>query len=283
MKADAADQTPMSGSVEVRTPAPPKPKRARRKRGGSQAGTPIRGLLLLAVGLGAWQLLGDPSSPYFPPPSKWWTETYPLVTSGEFLPALRRTAITFVVGLAIATVIGSAIGILVGSSRLADRALGPGLEFMRILPAAALVPVVSLILGYNLQMELFLVTMIATWPILLICRSERRSLSPVLLDVPRTLGLTRWERFSKILLPAMTRPILLGVRVAAPLALIITILVEIITHVPGIGALIGSAQANYRSAQVWGLLVVTGVLGYLLNWCVTKLEVLVSARFGALR
>jgi len=176
--------------------------------------------------------------------------------------------------------VGGALGLFVGSSRRADKALGPSLEFLRILPAASLVPVASLILGYNVQMELSLVTLIATWPILLTCRAARRSMSSVLLDVPRTLGLSRRERFTKVLLPAMAQPVLLGVRVSAPLALIITLLVEIVTRVPGVGALLGAAQANFRSAQVWGLLMVAGLLGYIVNWTVTGLEGRVSARLG---
>lgn len=67
-------------------------------------------------------------------------------------------------------------------------------------------------------------------------------------------------------------------RVAAPLALIISILVEIVTRVDGIGALMGSAQANFRSAQVYGLLALAGIIGFLVNWAVTRLESVVGSR-----
>jgi ABC-type nitrate/sulfonate/bicarbonate transport system permease component len=252
----------------------------RRRKATERSGTPVRGLLPLVLALVLWQLVGDPASPYFPPPSDWYTATVPLLENGELLPALGWTTLTFLIGLTLATLIGGSLGVLVGSSRVADRALGPTLEFFRILPAASLVPVAALILGYTMQMKLAVVVLPATWPILLACRSARRSLSSVLMDVPRTLALSRRERLTKVVLPAMSRAVLLGVRVSAPLALIITLLVEIVTRMDGVGGLLGRAQVNFLSAQVYGLLVIAGVLGYLVNLIVTNLEGVLSARMG---
>ncbi|WP_426246489.1 ABC transporter permease [Nocardioides sp. LHG3406-4] len=244
------------------------------------SGTPVRGIIPLVLALVVWQLIGDKESPYFPPPSEWYSATKPLMDQDLLLPALGATTLTFLLGLAIATLIGAVVGSLVGSSRLADRALGPTLEFLRILPAASLVPIAALILGYTMQMKLVVVVIPALWPILLACRTARRSINPVLLDVPRTLGLTRLEGLFKVTVPSMLRPVLLGVRVAAPLALIITILVEIVTRIDGLGALLGAAQSNYASAQVYGLLLIAGLLGFLVNWVVTKLDFAVSRRMG---
>lgn len=246
----------------------------RRRRGG----VPLRGLLPLVLGLLLWQLLAPQRSPYFPAPSQWAASLWPLVKDGSLPKAIGWSFLTFVLGLVLATVVGTAIGALIGANRTTDRALGPTLESLRVLPAAALVPLATLVLGYSMQMKLLVVVLPATWPILLNVRSARRSLSPVLMDVSRTLGLGRGERVRKILTPALTPSILLGIRVAAPLALIITLLVEIVTRINGLGGLLGNAQANFLSAQVYGLLVIAGALGFLVNWAVTHAEHAVSLR-----
>ncbi|HWL98237.1 MAG TPA: ABC transporter permease subunit [Nocardioidaceae bacterium] len=259
-----------AGSVEAR---------GRTRRSTSQSSSsPIVGLLPLALALAAWQLLGREQSPYFPPPSRWFDALLPLWTSGALMEAVRATIWTLLLGLVLATAVGGLLGMAVGSSRRADQALGPLFEFLRVLPAAALVPLAALVLGYTLQMKLAVVVLPATWPILLACRSARRAVSPVLIDASRSLGLSRGERFRKVLVPSLTPGILLGLRVAAPLALIITILVEIVTRVDGVGALLGAAQANYRSAQVYGLLLLAGVIGFAVNWAVTHVETLVGVR-----
>jgi ABC-type nitrate/sulfonate/bicarbonate transport system permease component len=243
-----------------------------------RGGTPVRGLLPLVVLLVIWELAGDPASPYFPPPSTWVDGVEPLIDADKLLPAIGQTSLTFLLGLLIATFLGAVVGTLVGASRPVDRALSPSLEFLRALPAASLVPVAALVLGYTTQMKLVVVVLPAMWPILLTCRTARRTLSPVLLDTPRTLGLSTWHRTTKILTPALTPAVLLGVRVAAPLALIITLLVEIVTRVNGLGAALGAAQASFLSAQVYGLLTIAGVLGFLVNWIVTRAETAVSRR-----
>jgi ABC-type nitrate/sulfonate/bicarbonate transport system permease component len=266
--------------MPVSTPVKPPVKQPVRKpvKKKAKQGTPIRGLLPLVALLGLWQLAGDPSSPYFPPPSEWVTAIEPLIENSTLWEAIGATALTFLLGLALATLIGSVLGTFIGASKAVDRALSPSLEFLRALPAASLVPVAALILGYTTSMKLVVVVLPATWPILLACRTARRGLSPVLMDVPKTLGLSRKDRALKILTPALLPSVLLGVRVAAPLALIITLLVEIITRVDGLGAVLGTAQANFMSAQVYGLLTVTGLLAYVVNWLVTRGETAISGR-----
>lgn len=272
--------TPPTDTVQ---PTSSPSRRARRvRRAGRSGSSPLVGLLPLVLALGAWQLLGDPESAYYPPPSRWWEELEPLWQDGRMVDSIRATIVTLLLSLLVATIVGALVGLAVGSSRKADRALGPLLEFLRVLPAAALVPLAALVLGFTLQMKLAVVVLPATWPILLACRSARRSVSLTLIDASRSLGLSRRERFVKIMLPSLAPGILLGLRVAAPLALIITILVEIVTRVDGVGALMGAAQANYRSAQVYGLLAIAGIIGFVINWVVTRVESYVTGRMTGL-
>lgn len=266
-------------TVLTPTDQTPQPSTRRGSRRG-RSGTPVRGLLLLVVLLGIWQLVGNSDSAYFPPPSDWVQAVKPLFSGGGMWQALGWTSLTFFLGLVFAAVAGGVLGTLVGSSRTCDRAFGPLLEFMRAMPAAAIVPVLALILGYTTTMKLTVVVIPTTWPILLACRSARRSMSPLLIDVPRTLHLSRFAALRKVLIPAMTPALLLGIRVAGPLALIVTLLVEIVTRINGLGALLANAQTRYLSAQVWGLLIIAGVLGFVVNWVVTRGEGAVARRMG---
>lgn len=238
------------------------------------------GLLPLVVLLAAWQAFGNPASPYYPPPLEWWRAVATMLRDGELLVALWWTSWTFVAGLAVATAIGAVAGSMVGARPTLDRAAGPSFEFLRSLPAAALVPATVLVLGYTVTAKLVLVVLPSTWPILLACRSARRSMSPVVLDVSRTLHLSRRDHVLKVLTPSLATAALLGVRVAAPVALVVTILVEMVTRIHGLGALLGRAQSYFRSDGVFGLLVVAGLLGYLVNVLVARVERATSARMS---
>src|SRR5262245_33043920 len=109
----------------------------------------LRGLLPLLLFLAAWQAFGPAQSPYFPPPSQWWTGVADLASRGRLWPAMAATLLTFGYGLACAALLGATVGILIGMSRLASRALGPLLEFCRALPPPVVVPVAILLLGYG--------------------------------------------------------------------------------------------------------------------------------------
>lgn len=239
---------------------------------GATAIPPLRGLLPLGVLLGLWQLEGSPDSTYFPPPSAWAQALADLWGSGALLPAAGATATTFAIALGVAILAGTATGLLVGAVALADRALGPTLEFMRAMPPAALIPIATLLIGYNGQMKVAIAALAATWPILLNTRAAVRSLDPVLVEAARSLQLTPRQRLAKVTFPALVPGMFLGVRVGAPIALVVTLLVEFLTQVDGVGGLIATAQRSYLSAQVWGLILLTGVFTLLVTSLVAAAE-----------
>lgn len=246
-------------------------------RRGSTA--PLRGLIPLLVLLAAWQVAGNQHSPFFPPPNQWWTALSDLQGSGRLWPAVGTTALTFILGLAIATAIGTVIGILIGSIRSSERALNPVLDYMRNLPVAALVPVAAILLGTNTHMAVTIVAFSAVWPIILNSRTGVRELSPVLVFALENLRLGKWRRRA-VLVGAALPSILVGIRVAAPLALVVAILAEFVTNLSGLGSLLVNAQQNFASAEVYGLLVVAGILAFVVNVGVNLLEAPVLHRHG---
>lgn len=247
---------------------------------GSSGRPPLRGLFPLLASLALWQFFGDPASPNFPPPSTWWDEIT-VVTQGEgVLQAIFETALTFVVGLVIATIAGAMIGGLVGASDLLDRMFGPTFEFFRATPASAVVPIAVLLIGYTTSMKLAVVVLASWWPIILNTRMSLRGIAPLLRDVSATLHLTRWEYARKILVPVASSGVFLGARIAAPVALVVTLLVEVLTQINGLGGLVSEAQQGYRSGAVFGLLVLSGIVAVCMNAAVAALESTIMKRFG---
>ena len=226
---------------------------------------PARGLLPLILLLVLWQLVQSGPSPYFPAPSQWWTATVGMFNREHLVAAFGATTLTFLEGLAIAIVIGTALGLLIGVSNLADRALQPLLEFMRAIPPPVTVPVASLLIGYNESMKLTVIVLAALWPILLNATSAVRQINPLLIDVARSFRLTTAERIRRIILPAIVPALLLGIRIAIPLAIVVTLLVEMLTSLPGIGAVMIRSQRNFQSSEVYALLVLVGLFGFVVN------------------
>lgn len=231
----------------------------------TQGGAPLRGLIPLALGLLLWQIFAPAHSPYFPPPSEWIRALAQLEKAQRLWPAVSVTVIDFFTALFLSILIGSALGILLGRSRLLDRLLGPTLEFFRTMPAGALVPVAVLIMGYTSSMTLVVVVFTSFWPILLNARSGARNISQDRIDTARALKLSWWAAQRKVVLPSIIPSIRLGTQIAAPITLIIVLLVEILTQVSGMGREIALAQSVFRSSTVYGLVAVTGFFGLAVN------------------
>ena len=238
----------------------------------------LPGLFPTVLLLSVWQLIGDPESPFFPAPSSWWPALFTLGQGDKIIPAILDTVRTFGLGLLGATILGVALGLSIGVSGTIGRAVGPTFEFARALPPAAIVPVATLLLGFDETMKVVVVVLAALWPILLNTSSGVRELNPVLLDTARSLRLSRTRTLFGVLLPSVMPAVVLGMRVATPIALVITLLVEYLTAVNGVGALVGEAQRTFQPARVYALIVITGLLSLVVNGCVRSVEDAVQRR-----
>jgi sulfonate transport system permease protein len=233
---------------------------------------PLRGLLPLALLLVLWQLIQHGQSAYFPRPSLWWHSVVAQWKSGVLGPAIRTTLTAFVLSLVIATILGTILGIAVGRYRAVDRSLGPALDFCRFMPAAAVVPVAVLFAGYTQKMTIFVVVFSAMWPILLQVRDATRSRSALLSDVARSLRLGSVRTMRHITLPSLLPSIMLGVRVAAPICLVVVLLVEIVTQTDGLGRIISQAQQTFDAATVYGVVAIAGLCAVAINAIVSFAE-----------
>lgn len=244
----------------------------------SQLPSPL-GLLPLIAVLVVWQLVQTGNSPYFPPPSMWWAGIVQSDATGNLLPACIASLQTIVVGLLLAILAGVGLGTMIGVFPRVAKALGPFLEFWRAMPPPAIVPLAILFLGYDERMKLTIVTISAMWPILLNTASAIQRIHPILLDVATAFHLTVFQRTRLIVIPSVMPSILLGVRIALPLCIVLTLLVEMLTSIEGVGALMIAAQRNYQSGQVYGLLVLVGLFGFLINTIFTLVQAAILRRW----
>jgi ABC-type nitrate/sulfonate/bicarbonate transport system permease component len=150
---------------------------------------------------------------------------------------------------------------------------------MRAIPPPVTVPIASLLIGHNAGMKLTVVALAGLWPILLNATSAVRQIDPLLLDVARAFRLTRMEQLYRIVFPSVIPSLLTGIRVAIPLAIVVTLLVEMLTSLPGIGALMIRSQRNFQSSEVYALLVLIGLFGFVVNDVFAIIEGVIMRRW----
>jgi sulfonate transport system permease protein len=225
-------------------------------------------MLSIAVGLalvGVWQLAADLkliSPVFFPGPDRAWAALVAGIQSGELGPNIAATVERMFYGWFVASVAAIALGALIGVSSTARVYLGPTLEFIRPLPASAIVPLTIALVGLSDVMVLIVITFGAVWPILLATVHGFAAVEPRLYEVSRALRLGRWEVITKIALPSAMPDILAGMRIGLTVSLILTVVGEMLASRDGLGMWILLAARSFRSADLFAGVILLGLIGY---------------------
>ncbi|MFD1212904.1 ABC transporter permease [Arthrobacter sp. GCM10027362] len=184
-----------------------------------------------------------------------------LLANGAFWASLAETLVISLAGLAAAAVAGIVAGVLIGSFEPVRYATLAVLEFLKPIPPIVILPLVVLVFGPTTQMSWFLVFFGCVLPIIMQTVAGVHDADPVTLDTARSYGLGRTEILARVTLPSALPFIGTAMRVAAPAALIITVVAGLLGGGPGLGLSIYQAQAGGNYPVLYAYVVVLGVLG----------------------
>jgi NitT/TauT family transport system permease protein len=192
-----------------------------------------------------------------------------LLGNTRFLADSAATLEAWALGMVITVVVGVPVGLVLGSVPLVRSATRAIVEFLRPIPAVALIPLMLLILGPGLRMDLTLIVYAAIWPVLLNTIYGLDDVDPVAKDTLRAFGFGRLAVIRRVCLPAAAPFIATGIRIASAVTIIISISIGIITGRgiggDGIGAFISDAYTAGTNDPALAAAFLTGFLGLALN------------------
>jgi NitT/TauT family transport system permease protein len=234
-----------------------------------------RGALLPVVLLSLWELGGRAG--WIPvqsvsQPSRLLAAGAELLSDGSLLLATAQTLHTALAGLALATLVGVIVGVAFGLFPLLQGVVGPTLEALRPIPPVAFIPLVLLIFGFGAPLEIVIIVFASVWPVLIVTIAAVRGVEPRLMEVSRALELSLARRIKAIVIPATAARIGVGFRIAAGIALVVAITVEIVLNPRGLGFEMITAQQKLQVDNLYALILWTGAVGVLFNLLVVQLE-----------
>lgn len=226
-------------------------------------------LLLTAYAL--WAAAAE--SFYFPPLGEigerftelWFSERL----AEDVLPSLRRLAI----GYLLCTVVGIGVGLVLGAFRLVQQAVQPFAEFLRALPAVALIPFAILVFGARGDaMKIFIILIGAVWPILLNTIDGVRGVDRGMLEMARAYSVGRWGRIRDVVIPAALPRVVAGMRTSLSIAIILMVVSEMVASSNGVGYFVLESQRRFAIADMWAGIVLLGIIGYVANLLFVQTE-----------
>lgn len=251
---------------------------------GDQQATPARrrladrrwqGVVSIAVFLLIWQLIADlklVAAFSLPPFTTVVAATWDLAKSGLLWSDVSVSLLRAGIGFALAIVVGIGVGLAIGWSGAASRWLSAPMEFFRQLPPLAIYPVFLLFLGLGLRSQIAMVFWGSVWPILLNTINGCQQVDTTLTKAARSYGVSRWQMFTKVVLPSAVPVISTGVRLGGTYALLVLVGAEMIGAQNGIGFLILNSQNTLEVPDMYAGILVLACLGLILNFVLLRLE-----------
>jgi ABC-type nitrate/sulfonate/bicarbonate transport system permease component len=186
----------------------------------------------------------------------------------DVVPSLVRLFI----GYFIAVAVGVGGGIALGLSPVLRRTTAPIVEFLRAVPAPALLPFALLVLGVGNDSKIFVIAFVCLWPILLNAVDGVAGVDPTLVDTGRVYRIPARDRLRHVVLPAAAPQIFAGMRTSLSLALILMVISEMVASSNGIGYFVLQSQRSFAIPEMWSGIILLGILGYAFNAIFLLLE-----------
>lgn len=188
------------------------------------------------------------------------------LASGELLTVIGSTLWRMARGYAIGCAIGLPLGFAIALVRPIRLTLEPTIELLRPIPVPAIIPPLIFVFGINDPLKLFGVAFAVLFPVALNTMSGVASVDPIYLQVARTFGVARARTLIRVVFPAALPFILAGLRTSLALALVVTVVTEMIAGDSGVGYYLLTMQFAVRSADMYAAIILLAAVAYLLNW-----------------
>ena len=237
--------------------------------------------LILGGVLAVWELLTYTKflNPFWASsPSLIAKRTWEMILDGAIFYHFGITLHETFAGLVVGCVVGVVLGLLTGVNRTFGMVFEPFIIALNSLPRVALGPLLVMYVGIGFASKFLLAFSLVVVVVMLNTFEGVRSVDPVLVHALRTLQASRWQLFTKLLLPNSIPWILSAVRVSIPFAIIGAIVGEFISSRAGIGYIIDAASGAFDTTGiitplVWLMLVafaldrsVLALANYLMRW-----------------
>jgi NitT/TauT family transport system permease protein len=282
--------TAVRPTASAAVPPPARPARSSALRAAGSRGLPIvlaiLGIMVIWYAV-SYLLLTEQRRFLLPPPHQVFAETLgnPQVIV-PMLDALAQTTMVALVGLAIAVAIGMGWAILMSQSHLAERVLYPYAVILQTIPILALTPLIGIWMGYGIPARIVVCVIIAVFPMISNTLFGLQSADASAHDFFTLKKATRWQRLTKLQLPAAIPAIFTGLRNAAGLSVIGAIVGDFFFQQgsQGIGGLLRTYTLRLNMEPLFLAIILTALFGVVVFSIFAALDRIVVGRlFGTRR
>ena len=224
-------------------------------------------LVIVSILLIAWYIAANRIQktlllPYFQETAK---EFFTAWVDPEIMSNLALTLRRVFTGFIYAFIIGIPLGLLMGYSQTALQSISPIINSVRQVPIMAWVPLSIIWFGLGDGPTVFLIAMSAVFPLVINTIAGVHGIDPNYYNAARSMGASLPDIIRDIVVPGALPSILTGCRLAMGFGWMSVICAEFIATSAGFGFLMVEAQVRLETAQLYALMVMSGLVGFVID------------------
>ena len=249
----------------VSTPTPTTRTGVKRSRLlGSRSSILVLNAISIVGGIGLWWVLAL-NGFQLPTPPEVLEKGISMAQQGilfeDIAASLGRVLSGFLLGSALAI----PVGFLMGWYTIGRGLLEPWIQFFRTIPPLALLPLVLVLLGIGEIPKIFVIFLAAFLACVISTYQGVVSVDRTMLNAARVLGAKDGTIFARVVVPASTPFILVGMRVGLGSSWATLVASELLGAQRGIGARMQAAQIYYDLATIFVGIVLIGIFGLVMD------------------
>ncbi len=180
---------------------------------------------------------------------------------GDVLASLERVLAGFLLGVAAAV----PIGFLMGWYAPVRALIEPWIQFFRTIPPLALIPLAIVLMGIEETPKIFVIFLASFLSCVIATLQGVTDVDKTLIDAARVLGARDHTIFTRVVIPASSPFILVGMRIGLGSSWATLVAAELIAAQRGLGYRMQSAQLYYDLPTIFVGLISIGLLGLLMD------------------
>jgi NitT/TauT family transport system permease protein len=229
-------------------------------------------LLSVAAGIGLWALVTSRGIIGLPTPMQVLTAFSAEIKSGvlvnDTLASVGRVLAGFLLGIAAAI----PVGFLMGWYRFARGIIEPYVQFFRTIPPLAIIPLAIVTMGIDETPKIFVIFLASFLSSVIATYQGVISVDRTLINAARVLGAGDFTIFRRVVMPASTPYIMVGVRIGLGSSWATVVAAELIAAQSGLGFRMQQAQLYYDLPTIFVSLIAIGVIGLLMDRVVVAVD-----------
>ena len=177
-----------------------------------------------------------------------------LISSFQSGDLLQHTWVTFqeiAIGFPLGAISGIALGYCFGRSQVLAEIFEPIIIALNGIPRTALAPLFIVWLGIGIWSKVGVVFLLTFFLNFFNTYAGMRQMDQEYIDLARLMGAGRWKLTFKVILPAISPYVFIGIRTSIPFSVIGAIVGEFIAATEGVGFFIRLSAGIFKTADVF--------------------------------